>query len=293
MVLGAAVFALALAGAVANREPFDTWFYSFAWWSALAFVDGWVYRRRGESLLLGYPSRFAFFAVFSVGLWFLFEALNFRLGNWTYQGLPAGALTRKLGYVLGFATVVPAIMEVADLLDTAAVLHNGHVKPLGWKKPVEKPLIASGVVMLALALAWPGVFFPFVWVAFALILDPLNERLGAPSLIADWREGSVRRLRTLLLAGLLCGVLWEAWNMPAGARWVYHLPGLEKIKVFEMPLPGYLGFPAFAVEVFVMSSLALAVWERSPKFLKTALLAAWAGYAYLMCGWVDRFTAGL
>ena len=27
---------------------------------------------------------------------------------------------------------------------------------------------------------------------------------------------------------------------------------MENLKVFEMPVPGYLGFPAFAIECFTM-----------------------------------------
>ena len=28
--------------------------------------------------------------------------------------------------------------------------------------------------------------------------------------------------------------------------------GMENLKIFEMPVPGYLGFPAFALECFTM-----------------------------------------
>jgi hypothetical protein len=293
MAAGAAMFLIALGGALADQEPFHTAFFCFAWWSYILFVDGWVHRRRGESLLLSHPGRFAFFTVFSVGLWFLFEALNLRLGNWTYRGLPTETTLRWAGYLLGFATVVPALMETADLVDTAGILGDGHIRPIGWKKPVNKYAAAAGAAALALTLLWPGLFFPLVWVAFALLVDPVNERLGAPSLITDWREGSAKRLRVLLLSGLFCGVLWEAWNMPAGARWEYNLPGLSGVKIFEMPLPGYLGFPFFAVEVFALSSLALALWEKASRPLKAVLLAAWAGFAYLMCGLVDKMTAVL
>jgi hypothetical protein len=293
MVLGAFTFLLSLAGAIGDREPFNTWFYSFAWWSYILFIDGWVNRRKGESLLLSHPGRFTFFAVFSVGLWFLFEALNLRLGNWSYVGLPTERAVRWAGYVLGFATVVPALMETADLLDSADILRGVHLKPPRREAPIGAVSAAAGAAMLALALLWPKTFFPLVWAAFLLLADPLNERLGAPSLISDWREGSPRRAGVLVLAGLLCGIFWEAWNMPAGARWVYHLPGLDRVKIFEMALPGYLGFPLFALEVFSLSSLAIRLWDRSPAFLKPAWLAAGAAFAYAMCGWVDRFTAGL
>jgi hypothetical protein len=51
----------------------------------------------------------------------------------------------------------------------------------------------------------------------------------------------------------VCGVLWEFWNYWALAKWRYvGVPVLPSIKLFEMPLAGYLGFPPFALEVYAM-----------------------------------------
>jgi hypothetical protein len=38
----------------------------------------------------------------------------------------------------------------------------------------------------------------------------------------------------------------------ARAKWQYTVPIMENLKIFEMPLPGYLGFPALALECFTM-----------------------------------------
>ncbi len=91
-----------------------------------------------------------------------------------------------------------------------------------------------------------------VWLGFILLLDPINARLGGESLIADLRAGRPGRSINLLLGGLLCGVLWEFWNYWCRAKWHYTVPIMEHVKIFEMPLPGYLGFPAFALECFTM-----------------------------------------
>jgi len=80
----------------------------------------------------------------------------------------------------------------------------------------------------------------------------LNARLGAESLWADWRAGRRGRLINLVLSGFLCGVLWEFWNYWARAKWIYSVPIMERLKIFEMPLPGYFGFPAFALECFTL-----------------------------------------
>ena len=65
---------------------------------------------------------------------------------------------------------------------------------------------------------------------------PLRLRLGIPE----------------TLSGLLCGVLWEFWNYWAVTRWTYTVPYASDLKVFEMPVDGYLGFLPFALECFAM-----------------------------------------
>src|SRR5262245_63119436 len=91
-----------------------------------------------------------------------------------------------------------------------------------------------------------------VWLGFIFLLDPINARLGAESLSADLRAGRYDRIINLSLGGVLCGALWEFWNYWAGGKWHYTVPILERWKIFEMPLPGYFGFPPFALECFTM-----------------------------------------
>jgi len=43
----------------------------------------------------------------------------------------------------------------------------------------------SGAVCLVLSLAWPRLFFPLIWLAFAFLLEPLNYVLKNPSLLAE------------------------------------------------------------------------------------------------------------
>jgi hypothetical protein len=91
-----------------------------------------------------------------------------------------------------------------------------------------------------------------VFLGFIFLLDPVNRRLGAESIGADLASRRTGRLVNLLAGGMLCGVLWEFWNYWARAKWHYTVPIMERAKIFEMPLPGYFGFPPFAVECFTM-----------------------------------------
>ena len=107
--------------------------------------------------------------------------------------------------------------------------------------------------MLVSPLIVPPAVAPYmaapVWLGFIFLLDPINARLGAERLMPGRR---MDRIVNLSLSGLLCGVLWECWNYWAHAKWHYTVPIMEDLKLFEMPLPGYLGFPAFALECFTM-----------------------------------------
>ena len=101
-------------------------------------------------------------------------------------------------------------------------------------------------------IVWTGYVFGAVWVGFILLLDPINHFWGGRSLLRDLEQGDSSRLTAFLCSGLVCGILWEFWNYWAGAKWLYVFPVWQNWKVFEMPVPGYLGFPPFAVECLVM-----------------------------------------
>lgn len=270
-----------------GRQPFGTWFYVSAWWSYILIADGWVYRHRGESLLISYPGRFVFLAGWSVFLWSMFELANFRLGNWAYEGLPGQTGIRWLGYALSFSTVTPALLETADLLD-------GGIQ----RAFVVRPFFRSGRVMfwgagaacLILPILWPRHFYPLVWGAPFFLLDPLNDRWGAPSLLSDWRSGHMRRWVLLLGAGLVCGLLWESCNSLASARWVYSIPGADEWKLFEMPLVGYLGFLPFALSVYASSVAVSRVWEKMNRPIRFLCVGTVLGVVTAVFAGVDRLT---
>jgi hypothetical protein len=93
-------------------------------------------------------------------------------------------------------------------------------------------------------------------------LEPFNTRSGAGSILRDLEKGSGRNLYLLLLSGLLCGILWECWNFWAGSKWLYTIPYVGFLKIFEMPILGFFGFPPFAVACSVMVSTCFHLADR-------------------------------
>ncbi|MBI4477690.1 MAG: hypothetical protein HY654_10980 [Acidobacteria bacterium] len=127
-------------------------------------------------------------------------------------------------------------------------------------------LITLGLALLIGPLIAPSQFLAApVWIGFILLLDPLNARLGQESLLGELRSGSRDRVINLLLSGLACGVLWEFWNYWARAKWIYTVPILEDVRIFEMPIAGYLGFPPFALECFTMYIFVRYLVWKGPK----------------------------
>jgi hypothetical protein len=117
---------------------------------------------------------------------------------------------------------------------------------------MQKASLVVGLFMLVLPLVFPNYFFPLVWGAFAFLLEPVCARFGTHSLLADGKKGEWTTLVRLLIAGLVCGGYWELCNFWSLEKWIYTVPFFSKGKLFEMPHLGFLGFPPFCVECFVM-----------------------------------------
>jgi hypothetical protein len=255
--LGLALIAVSEAGMLARIEPFWSWHTPIAWTGYIMFVDGLVWRWRGNSLLRNNRAEAVFLALASVPLWLVFEQYNkHALHTWYYLGLPENRVVRNLGYVWAFATICPAIFETGELIGAL----RGRKDVQAVDRPPRVPLgrsgwlsVAAGIALLAAPFVYPSPWLAApVWLGFIFLLDPINASLGAESIRGDLRAGRRSRLVNLLLGGLVCGVVWECWNYWARSKWIYNVPVPPHIKLFEMPLAGYGGFPPFAVECFVM-----------------------------------------
>jgi hypothetical protein len=260
--LGLAIMIVSQAATLARIEPFWSWNTPIAWTGFIIFADGVVWRARGDSWLRSAPREFVWLALVSIALWVMFEGFNRVLRNWHYVGLPEDPALRYFGYAWSFATIWPALFEGADLMSVVRASRKAIIPPAHPPAAPALPAfpallsIAAGAAMLLSPFLAPASVAPYlaapVWLGFIFLLDPISTRLGAESLWTDWRAGRRDRLVNLVLSGFLCGLLWELWNYWSRAKWIYTVPIMENLKIFEMPLPGYFGFPAFALECFTM-----------------------------------------
>lgn len=248
------VFLLILSEALHLRktEPFYSWFYCFAWWSYILLADAVTYRLKGNSLLVNRRKEFFLMIPWSIFIWLIFEAANLSLQNWYYINLPPSIIERWLGYAVAYGTVLPGIFGTTELLEAAGLFKKSSMKKRILSPGGHNVLIGLGTISLVSSVVLPEYFFALVWVGFIFLLEPLIYRFGGKSLLRDLEEGKPRNIYLLLIAGLVCGLLWEFWNFWARSKWVYTVPFFEGLKGFEMPVPGFLGFPPFAVQVYVM-----------------------------------------
>jgi len=275
------------------QSPFmKTWFYCFAWWSFILFLDSLNFRKHESSPLSESPEVFLFAAFISVFVWLVFELFNLVLKNWSYHDLPSCAFERWLGYFIAYATVIPAIREISFFI-------RGLIKGKGFAlfrfkatPSILRVFVLVGLLFILLGLRWPDLFFPLVWLCFILLLEPLNYWLRNDTLLVDQEKGDWLRIWSWVLAGLVAGFFWEFWNFWAGSHWEYSLPYLNFWRVFQMPVFGYTGFMPFALEVFALYQLLLGLYKKIEKRMSLKVLLFFGLIlSYLLCfHLIDTYT---
>ena len=227
-------------------------------WNPVFFWGMWM----GAALVMyaagpgGYPGlrRHSLLALVSIPVWWWFELVNNRVGNWEYINKhDYTSLEYFLLASLAFSTVVPA-------LDSVWRMTLGKLRPRVVHDGVTGNLVylleaAVGGIAVVITFGWPSLFFPLAWLGPFLIFDGLVGYEGGHALARDILRGEWRLVAAIGLAGLMCGGLWEFWNFWSTPKWVYHIPYFGFLHVFEMPLLGYLGYVPFAWSVYQLLQL--------------------------------------
>lgn len=275
---GTVLFGLGFWALVADLEAWNAIWYVPAWYGYLLVLDAVIFYRRGESFVSTRRRELAAMMLWSLPFWFLFEAFNLRLRNWYYvfglRTLPGSFLMA----VLAFATVLPACFFHAEALDAFGVFRRKRWRPLRVTRGVLALCTAAGAACTIFPLLWPRWAFWMVWGTPLGVLESVNYRSGAPSLLRDLEQGRPGRLLRLLAGGLLAGAAWELLNYWARTKWIYTVPGFEQWKLLEMPFAGFGGFPPLAVSAFAYFSFIRSLRGRR-LFAATAVALVFSAVA--------------
>jgi len=256
-----------------NINPIASWYFPIIWTGYILLIDAIVYSIKHESFISSRPEQFAGLVALSAAFWWAFEFINVFTQNWAYV---SGSNTLNLfNYsvkaTIAFATVLPAIFETLELILTLHLFDHAKLKKShNITKRFLHTMMGLGILFLILPIIFPTYFFPLVWFSFFFLLDPINYLHRQPSIIAHLKDRKLKVPLSLFLAGTLCGFLWEFWNYWAPVKWVYDLPYIGFLKVFEMPILGYIGYGPFAWELFAMYNFILSMrYAKHNPFLHT------------------------
>jgi hypothetical protein len=233
-----------------------------SFFNPLAFAAMWT----GAAVVMwcasrcGYPGarRHLALALVSIPLWWWFELVDARTENWSYVNpfSPSPFWYAVLASI-AFATVVPAVTSATALVRRFC---PGDPAMSEASKRFARREIIAAVVLQALVFAFPRQMYPFVWIAPFLLVDGIGALRTGRALGADMLRRRGSEALVIAAAGLLCGVLWEFWNYWSVPSWQYSVPLLGFLKIFEMPLLGYLGYIPFAWSIVRLVEVLDALW---------------------------------
>lgn len=221
-------------------------FYLLVWWSFILLLESWNTLMGRPSFLTKGWGFFGELCSLSIVLWFLFEFYNFWLGNWYYVGLESDLVHRWARIYVAFATVLPGLWVVRNTV--------AWLLPPAFANRPEKTFSTGFIAFIGIIAVvgtigpfiYPTWTFPLVWGGLLAGVDLFEYRRGGPSFLLEMEDGNYLNLISWLIAGGICGFAWEFWNSLTPSKWIYTVPYLGDLRLFEMPLAGFLGFPPFA-----------------------------------------------
>jgi len=260
IALGIALNVLGWLIIILNVKSITPFVFLPFWYGYILLADGINYILKKHSLIINQPKYFLLSLILSLIFWGIFEVYNyFIFHGWQYMMPPTPRWIKFTFALLAWATVLPGLLETIALVEIlyARITRKGAQAHARQRIISAKLFQAWILIILLLVFADPSnivlVLSLGFWGAFAMLLDPILYLTGKPSLIRKMERGNVNKIIVLLISGYVCGFLWELWNNWAGAKWIYTATWLQdKIKIFEMPVRGLLGFGPFAISMYVL-----------------------------------------
>ena len=247
-------------------QPLQPYTFIPLWFSFVILVNAAAMWRNGTSLLTKTPGQFLLLFPASSLFWWYFEYLNRFVQNWYYVGIEDFS---SLNYVLtasvSFSTVLPAVLSMNHLLKSWKRFDAAYENFFSFT--INRPRLFAGIFLIfscgglfSIGI-FPDLLFPLLWLAPLIIVTCLNALLGLPTVFYNLRSGSWTGICRLAFSSLLCGFFWEMWNYYSYAKWIYCIPFVSQLKVFEMPVLGYSGYLPFGLECAVAGSFIMSLQD--------------------------------
>lgn len=267
--IGIGLAAFGVYALVVDFSPWSLLWYIFVWYGYFLLLSA-LTTRPGFSI---FATEFDVLPLFcwSIPFWFFFEAYNVVIQNWYYVFRLRDWTASFLFSSVAFATVLPACLVHARLVDRAGWFTRVRWRPLRVGGPLIAGIGLFGVLCTFLPLVFPTYAFWMTWGALGPIPELIAYRIGSPSILRDLAQGRPGKLLALIVGGSWAGLAWEGLNAATRCKWIYTVPGLEGLKLFEMPVLGFFGFPALALNAYPTYGLVCRVmghraWPQALSF---------------------------
>lgn len=226
-------------------EPLQRHTFFMVWFSFIALGNSFLYWRSGTAPITKAPLAYLLSFPISAFFWWMFEYINRYVRNWCYLSIEDFTPNQYIFFAtISFSTVLPAVWVMQEFLSYFITFGEKHERSfiISRSKAIVC-LLLSFLFLGSLPLQINKFLYPLVWLApisLALALETVirgpKRYTGAASFIAKWS-----------VAGVACGILWEMWNYYSLAKWIYHVPFVQRFHLFEMPILGYGGYIPFGV----------------------------------------------
>ena len=238
--------------------PVQRFTYIPLWMGLIVALNGLVYKRSGRCPLAQDMGRYLTLFPVSAAFWWFFEYLNRYVWNWFYVNvLDVSPVTYIVTATISFSTVLPGILVVAELLGTFRLFSDdvftNMMRVNVRSRPVVALLAVGSVIGLVGIVFIPEFTYPFLWISPFMVVVLLKMLFRSPCALDDIATGNWSRIVRFAVASLLCGLVWEMWNINSFTKWIYAVPYVHRFQYFEMPLLGLFGYIPFGIECLVIT----------------------------------------
>ena len=253
LLLGSAITVFFWWIAWSKEIPASQYAFFPLWCGYILAINGLSESLYGDSLLKRLGRDFLILFIASAPFWWFFEMLNKFVSNWHYVlNRPISDTRHIIESTIDFTIVLPAVMStiyfVKIVFRDQGLRFEG--RPFSLQKERVSLFAAIGLIGLGLVILFPTLAFPLVWIAPIFLLESISAAFVYPSMLQKLHNGNYTIIASISAATLSNGIVWELWNYYSSPKWLYTIPYVGFLKVFEMPILGYLGYPFFGMIVY-------------------------------------------